>query len=569
MTMKIPQQLIKDWAHTCPERVFLKQPVNGQYLDFTFHDVYEQSSKMASALLAQGLEPGDKVAILSKNCAHWFMADFAIMLAGLISIPIYPTANRETIAYVLEHSEAKLLFAGKLDDWESQKSGVPESMAVIGFPYGVTTSLKWDELIADQSLVNAHEPQWDDIMTILYTSGSTGKPKGAIHSYRTFMAAGYHAGGSIYLGQEDRILSYLPLAHCTERAYVESTSLSYGQQVWFAESLDTFARDLVSTSPTIFGSVPRLWTQFQTKIHERLPPEKLQKLLRIPLLNRLVKAKIKRSMGLHKARLFLSGSAPISQALLRWYQNLGIDITEGWGMTETFAYATLLPYGEKPRTGSIGKAGPEVDVKIAEDGEILVKSPTLMQGYYKMETDESVIVDGYLKTGDKGEIDSEGYIKITGRLKEIFKTAKGKYVAPAKLEGLFADSPFLEQACVLGSGLTQPVAILQLNPAGQAVPRDALTAHLDELLASVNEKLEKHEKISGVVVAAAPWTVESGILTPTLKIKRGEIEKLYQSQLESDVVKGVVFEPQGEREVMVDEPAPIATRTGQSVSATG
>lgn len=568
MTMKFPQQALQDWAKSSPDTVFLRQPINGEYQDFTFKDVHEQASKMASALLARGLKPGDKVAILSKNCAHWFMADFAIMLAGLVSVPIYPTANRETINFVLEHSEAKLLIAGKLDDWPSQKLGVPANMPVIGISYGVDAEIQWNDLVSANEMCTPHQPEWDDMMTLLYTSGSTGQPKGAIHTYRTFMTAGYHAGGSIYLSPSDRILSYLPLAHCTERAYVESTSLNYGMQVWFVESLDTFARDLVATSPTIFGSVPRLWTQFQTKIHERLPPEKLQKLLRIPLINRLVKAKIKRSMGLHKARLFLSGSAPISENLLKWYQDLGIEVTEGWGMTETFAYGTLLPYGEKPRNGTIGKAGPEVDVKIGDNGEILIKTPTLMQGYYKMETDSSVIENGYLKTGDKGEIDAEGYIKITGRIKEIFKTAKGKYVAPAKLEGLLADSPFIEQSCVLGSGLTQPLAVVQLNPAGQALPRDGVTAHLTDLLAQVNELLEKHERLSGLVVAATPWTVESGVLTPTLKIKRGEVENLYSIYLEVDVPQGVVFEPGTEQGQGQTDSSQVAPQPQAAVSAT-
>jgi long-chain acyl-CoA synthetase len=539
----LPIDKLKYWAENYPNREVLFQPINGELRTFTWQQILEQATAVASKLKALGYEPGDKIALLSKNCAQWFIADFALMMGGYISIPIYPTANAETIEYVLEHAECKAIFIGKLDDHASQEPGIQAGITRIGMDYPtMQVELSWADCLACEATNLESGTTLDSVMTILYTSGSTGQPKGAVHSYRSFVNVGLHLGLRVGTTPEDRSLSYLPLAHCTERAYVESTFISYGAQIYFVESLETFSQDLQRCSPTVFGSVPRLWTLFQKGVLQKMPQKKLDLLLKIPFINSVIKKKIKAGLGFSDVRVFLSGSAPISEKILEWYQKLDINIGEAWGMTETFAAGTTPRMDRPVKFGTISLPTEGVDLRIADDGEILIKTDSNMLGYYKDEAKTAeALIDGFVQTGDLGELDEEGYVKITGRKKDIFKTEKGKYVAPVPIEKLFAENEFIEQMCLMGTTLSQPVLIVNLSQHAKAQNRVLVAESLENTLQRVNKSLEKHEVVGHIIVASTDWTPESGELTPTLKVKRHVIEKVFLSRAQQSQDSKVDF----------------------------
>ena len=368
-------------------------------------------------------------------------------------------------------------------------------------------------------------------MTIVYTSGSTGNPKGVVHNYESICWAASNSLNELGVDQNDRILSYLPLAHITERVLVEIASFYSSTRIDFIESLDTFARDVRATQPTLFLSVPRLWTRFQMGVLANMPQKKLDLLLRIPIVGWWVSKKIRTKLGLGQARLCASGSAPIPATTLEWFKKIGVNISEGWGMTENSAYGTCCVPFRSDKLGSIGRAYAGVDIRIVEQGEIQVKGPCNMKEYYlePEKTAEAMTEDGYLKTGDKGSIDSEGYITITGRLKEIFKTSKGKYIAPVPIESKLMANSYIEQVCVTGSQLKQPIGLVVLSPEALKLPAEEIEKSLLETLNEVNATLESHAVLDCLVVMKDEWTVDNGLLTPTLKVKRHELEEQYDS----------------------------------------
>ncbi|MEM9533792.1 MAG: AMP-binding protein [Pseudomonadota bacterium] len=540
-----PQAILYHRETATPDQPFLHQPTADGWRRFTWGDCVSQARRLATALRGLGLKPGDRVSIFSRNCAEWLIADYALLIGGYISVPIYSSASEDTVRHILEHSEAKAVFVGKLDHPEAQDRGIPAAVTRIAMPYPtITCQLDWDALIsANEPLKESWEPEPEELMTLLYTSGSTGQPKGAMHSYASFLYAGQHIGEALALTKEDRLLSYLPLAHCTERAYVEATSLVFANQLWFVHEIDTFGQNLKDCQPTFFGSVPRLWKVFQLQILAQMPAGRLAFLLKLPVISGAVKRKIKAGMGLGDSRWFMSGSAPIAASLLEWWEALDMPISEGWGMTETFAYGTLLAYGEPIRRGSIGKACPGTDLRISDNGELEIRTQTLMQGYYKNpeSTAESMTEDGFFRTGDRAEIDGDGYVKITGRVKDIFKTAKGKYVAPVPIESRLARNPHVELVCLVGSGLTQPVALVQLTEAAQALDKSEVSQSFEEQRVSLNESLEPHAKIGHVVVVNDTWDTENGMLTPTLKVRRHAVEAHYGAAIAAVGAERVTF----------------------------
>jgi acyl-CoA synthetase (AMP-forming)/AMP-acid ligase II len=531
-----------------PHKLFLTQPVGkGQVVDYTWGQTLDQSRRMAAHLKSLGLPHGAKVAILSKNCAHFFMAELAIWMAGFTTVAIFPTESAETVKFVLEHSESSLLFVGKLDEWHKQSPGVPDHLPKIAFPLAPATAYdKWDDIIAKTEPLPGEvwrEPT--DVAMIIYTSGSTGQPKGAMHSFERMS----HAAQGIINGMVDtmganredhRILSYLPLAHVFERAFVETMSFMEGHvHVFFAESLDTFLQDLQRARPTIFISVPRLWLKFQHGVFAKMPAKKLNLLLSIPILSGVVARKILVGLGLDKVELAGSGSAPLPPELIRWYRRLGLNLIEGYAMTEDFAYShTQTAQFNEP--GYVGTPYAGVQVRISEEGEVLIKSPGQMLGYYKRPDldQQSFTSDGFFKTGDLGSRLPDGQLKITGRLKEQFKTSKGKYVAPAPIENRLNANPLIELSMVSGSGFEKAYGLVVLAEEwrpklSQAAVRSQIEHQLAELLAHVNAHSADYEQLKMLVVSTEPWTIENGCLTPTMKIKRSRIEFNVQHQLDS------------------------------------
>jgi long-subunit acyl-CoA synthetase (AMP-forming) len=521
-----------------PDRVYLTQPVGaGRVVDYTWAQVLDQSRRMAAHLRSRGLGHGDKIAILSKNCAHFFMAELAIWMAGGTTVAIYPTELASTLRFVLEHSEARLLFVGKLDAWAQQSTGVPAGLAVIAFPLAPPTpDPRWDDVVARHAPMPGRPARAPaDLAMLVYTSGSTGEPKGVMHSFEGVTRATTcileRLTRSWGPGSYERVLSYLPLAHVFERAFIEcATLLGGGTQVFFTESLDTFLADLQRARPTSFLSVPRLWLRFQQGVFTRIHRQKLDLLLRVPVVRRIVARKVLAGLGLGQAVAAGSGSAPLPAEVLTWYRRLGLNLLEGYAMSEDFACShTSTEQMNMP--GYVGVAYPGVQVRIGPDSEVLIKSPGRLVGYYKRpDLDaECFTADGFFRTGDMGELRADGLLKITGRIKEQFKTAKGKYVAPAPIENLLNAHPMVESAIVSGVGQQAPFGMVVLAEDLRARLADAtlrrdVQASLGALLADVNAQLVGHERLRMLVVAREPWSIDNGCLTPTMKIKRSRIE---------------------------------------------
>lgn len=528
MTEQLPLERFQHWCERTPERVWLRQPVAGHWHDFTWHQVDEQARRLAAGLQALGCAPGDRVAILAKNCAEWFISDLAIMMAGLISVPLYPLQTAESIAYVLEHAECRAIILGKLDEPDKLEGAIGTQVARIAMPYPtLRADYQWHELQAHAPLQQVHRQQGDELLSILYTSGTTGQPKGVMLSARAMAFSAANACAEMKIGERDQFFSYLPLSHAAERFLVQMNSLYAGAAVAFVESLETFAADLQHVRPTVFFSVPRLWTRFQQGVLERLPQRKLDLLLRLPLLGSLVARKIRRGLGLDRARILVSGAAAISPGLLEWYRRIGLTICEGYGMTENFAYGCFNRPGQV-RFGTVGRPMPFLEMRLADSGEVLFRSPTLMQGYYREpQLSAQALEGGWLHTGDKGEVDADGYLRITGRVKDIFKTSKGKYVAPAPIEGEIAKNTWVEQVCLMGSNRDQPLALIDLSPAARAQARERIAADLLATLERLNATLPAHERLSHLLLVGESWTVDNGSLTPTLKIRRNVLEARY------------------------------------------
>lgn len=536
-----PVEMLGRWSESQGDEIYLRQPINGKYIEFSWNDVQEKVHKLAGALRHLGLKPGDKIAVLSKNCAEWFITDLALMHGGYISVPIYPTANADTIKYVLEHSEAKAIFVGKLDYWADEEAGVGGDILRLAMPYETMPSqYHWDQLLElGEPLIDTPLPVGDQVMSIIYTSGSTGKPKGAVQTFAAYAWACQAVVRDLDIKTDDRLVSYLPLAHITERIAIEGSSFYGGASIAFVESLDTFVADVQRARPTAFFSVPRLWSLFQKNIVDKIGGfKKLNLLLKIPILKGIVKRKIHQGLGLEHCKILGSGSAPIPPSLLQWYNDIGLNISEAWGMTENCVYSLVhYPFNPK-KIGSVGKAVQDCEIKMADSGELLLRTPGLMREYYKQPEATAAAFDdeGFFHTGDICEIDADGYVSITGRVKDNFKTAKGKYVAPVPIERKLAQDPHVELICVIGSGLPHPVALVQLAEGSSLQPREEVRTSLKATVDGVNPHLESHETVDAVIVVTEPWTTENDALTPTLKIKRHVLEKRFSESV--DGVRG-------------------------------
>lgn len=530
-----------------PDKIFLTQPVgHGQVLDYSWAQTLDQARRMAAHLRSRGFEPGARIALLTKNCAHFFMTELAIWMAGGTTVAIFPTENAETVRFVLEHSEASLLFVGKLDVWPQQASGVPAGLPCIALPLAPATDFeRWDAIVArTEPLTGRPQRQADELAMLIYTSGSTGRPKGAMISFGAITRAAegmaQHIRNSVGGAIEGRTLSYLPLAHSYERSWVEASSLvDGGNHVFFAESLDTFLADLNRARPTTFASVPRLWLKFQQGVFAKMPPKKLDRLLAIPILGRIVARKVLKGLGLDQVLLAGSGSAPIPADLIAWYRRLGLNLLEGYGMTEDNSYS-CVSNAQFNAPGYVGVPLPGVQLRISPEGEILIKSPGQFSGYYKQPelTAASFTEDGFFRTGDLGEQRADGLLKITGRAKELFKTAKGKYVAPAPIENLLNAHPLVELSLVSGVGQVSAYGMVvlaeQIRPQlGNPQLRSDVEQQLGQLLKDVNQQLAEYEHLRMLVVVSDPWSIENGSLTPTMKIRRSRIEAAVAPQIEA------------------------------------
>lgn len=543
MNQSLPLAQFSAMVKAQPNIAYLHQPIDRKLKVYTWAQVDDMAKKVAQALLQMGLTKGYRVGILSKNCAEWFISDLAIMMAGMISVPIYPTANRKTISYVIDQSDCQAVFVGKLDNLVEAEAGIAQHIPRILYPYpSINGQHNWNDLLENKPIDKITNSTMDDTFSIAYTSGSTGHPKGVVLSYGNLAAAASTTVNLMGVKNKDHLLSYLPLAHITERSLIETVSFYSGCKVFFVESLDTFIDDIKIAQPHLFISVPRLWNKFQIEILNKIPNKKLQILLKIPLIGQLIAKNIRKGLGLNQTRCFGSGTAPISPSTLKWYEQIGMPISEGWGMTETSGLScSNFPY-DKSSLGTIGKACDCVEMKIGENQEILIRGPAVFKQYYQQpEATNASFTDDWFHTGDMGSVNSNGVYKIIGRVKEQFKTSKGKYVAPAPIENLLAHNNDIEQVCVFGNGRKQPIALVVLCESSTDASAQ-ITFVLEETLIQVNSQLESHQRLDNIIVLKEEWTVENGLLTPTMKIKRNNIETKFQAYLEQDLEEKIIWQ---------------------------
>ena len=541
-TDKLLLDAVYEWERNSPDRVYMTQPLGGgKTVDYTWAETMDQARRMAAHLRSLDLPDNSHIALISKNCAHFVICDLAIWLAGHATIALYPTLNAETVSYILEHSDSRLVFIGKLDDWDDMRPGIPDNLPKIALPLAPETDYdQWDDIVArHEPIADNPSPPGEQLALMCYTSGSTGRPKGVMHSFASASRPAQRFGQELEISADDRILSYLPLAHVMERATVECASFYSGTHIYFADSLDTFLQDLRRARPTLFISVPRLWLKFQMGVFQKFPEKKLERLLKIPIVGRIVRNKVLDGLGLGDVRIAGSGSAPIPGDLIEWYDKLGLHIIEGYGMSEDFAYSHMST-PTKRKAGYVGVAWSDVETRISDAGEIQIKSPGDMMGYYKAPemTAECYTDDGFFRTGDRGEYTADGLLNITGRVKELFKTSKGKYVAPVPIENLINSDSSIELSCVSGSGRPACYAVVQLaeemrDKLGDEQFRAEMTRKLEALLDEVNSQVEGYEQMQFLAVVREEWQVANDFLTPTLKIKRNVVEDAYAPLLDA------------------------------------
>ena len=538
-------QRLYHWERTTPgKRVFVQPMGGGPIKTWTWAEALMETRRMAAHLRSLDLPPGSAIALISKNCAHWLMADWAIWMAGHVSVPLYPTLTGTTVRELLEHSGSKLLFVGKLDDYAAIEPGIPDDLPCIAFPLAPEPAKRrfrgWDDVIGKSApLQGTPTREANDLATIIYTSGTTGMAKGVMHSFGNFALAAASVLARVDFSANERVLSYLPLSHIVERTYIEHTLLARGYEVFFAESLDTFVADLQRARPTRFASVPRLYLKFQQGVFSKLPEAKLDRLLKIPLIGGLVRRKVLKGLGLDQCSYAGGGAAPLPPAMLHWYKRIGLEILEAYGMTENCGVSHTNIKGAQ-KIGSVGPAYPGVEHRLdPQTQEVQMRCAWNMLGYYRNAEASAAAftADGFLKTGDKGAIDGDGALKITGRVKDAFKTSKAKYVEPGPIEEKLSALPLFEACCVAGANLPQPVGLVMLGApalakAASAAGRAEIDAALAKHLETVNASLDSYLHLDALIVVGEEWTVDNGVITPTLKVKRNRIDEVYGPHLE-------------------------------------
>lgn len=541
--MKTHLQYFYQWEQQTPDAPFLKQPSGDKWKTITYREAGLQIRKLAAALQGLGMQEGNHIGIISKNCYHWAFSELAISMAGCVSVPFYPSLNADELQQVLELGDVDLLIVGKLDEWENKSEGVPKSMPVIRFPHypgnaKIDQGHDWDALLQKYDPMEGQpHPDFDKLWTIIFTSGTTGIPKGVMHNYQnvaTLLDNEYRydaLGASLMM--HGRLLSFLPLNHVAER-FCFMALIYLGGCISYTESIDSFPANLKDTQPHLFLAVPRLWDKFQTAVLAKIPQKRLNLLLSIPLIGQLVKSKIRKTMGLNSAVNCYTSTAITPQSVKDWYAKLGIQLREVYGLTECLGPFTIMP-NDQFIMGSVGKAIPECECKTdPQSGELIIKAGWLLQGYYKdEERTEAVLKDGWYSTGDKAEIDEDGFVKIIGRINDTFKTSKGKFIVPANIEKHFAKNDLASQICVMGLGLNQPLVLIVPSDRAKEVESGQLKESLEKHLREVNEKLHSYEKLSHLVLVKEIWSDENGLLTPTLKLRRNIVRERYENKVAS------------------------------------
>jgi len=529
-----------EWEKQLKDKPYLKQPFGDKWEEYTWGEVGDMARRLATGLKSLNLREGAHIGIYSKNCREWIISDLAIVMAGYVSVPFFPSLNGKELAYIMDYGDVDALFIGKIETWDQIKDDLPEGMPLIKFPHydgcsNVTKGHEWFDFIdSHEPMQNPNKPKLSDLWTIIFTSGTTGNAKGVMLTYQAIdgikvvLDDPNNPLGIKHDGNND-FISYLPLNHIFERVVIEWCSFRYGGTISFVESLDTFAKNLKAVQPHVFAAAPRVWTKLQLGLLTKFPQKKLDKLLKIPLLSSLLKKLIKKGLGFSKARIVVSGSAPMPVELIEWFRKVGVYITNGYGMTENCAICSSVDGRDFEKLHTVGQPQKGVELKIdQETGEILMKGPFIMKGYYKNEElTNTTLRGGWLHTGDKGFLDEDNYLHITGRVADSFKTSKGEYIEPLTLEQYFVNINEIEEVCVVGLGIAQPLCLIQLSEIGKNTSREVISKMLTDRLSEVNSDLVNYKKISTLIIVKDEWTQQNGIVGPTQKLKRGAIEDKY------------------------------------------
>ncbi len=536
--VKTPLAMFYRWEEETPEKVFLRQPTALVWREYTWAEVADQVRRVASYLAGKKYPAGSRIAIWSSNSKDWPIVDLAIMLAGHVSVPIYPGQDVASARYVLDHSESRLLFAGAFDMHARLGEALLDGMETVGM-----LGCQCDVDLTLEDIVQQYEPFGDSplpdpqgLMTLVYTSGTTGNPKGVMHVHET---PGHVVPGLVHAFRLDepnsRLFSFLPMAHAAERVIVEYTGLYSNTPISFSEGQDTFGEEIRSVQPTFFFAVPRLWIKFKEGIDAKFSPEQQA------AFTGEQKAEVARALGLAEGRVIITGSAPTPRDVQDWFLSMGIALRDAYGMTENFVHGMCWLKNDEPISGCVGQVmDPVIQIRISDAGEVQFKSKGLMKGYYlNPEKTAEVFDDGWYCTGDAGRFDEDGNLWITGRISEVFKTTKGKFIVPTRLENLFGRSELLAQFCVYGHGLDQPAILATLSELGRELDESALLAELEALLEEINGEVPPYERVQQLIITPE-WTIENGLLTPTMKLKRNQIVQAYSDAAEEAAASSMV-----------------------------
>ncbi len=557
--------------------------------------VFEQIRDVSLGLAALGMAVGDRVALMSESRPEWVVTDMAIVTAGAVTVPVYPTLTAGQVRRILEDCGARLAVVStrlQLEKLQEVRHKLPSLEAIIVMeaeaagdspsvvPLDAAAARGHARLVAAwgaakqfQDCARAVRP--DHLATIIYTSGTTGEPKGVMLTHRNVVSNMIAASSVLDVSQDDVALSFLPLSHAFERI-VSYVYLMCGVAMVFAESFDTVGRDILVVRPTLLTGVPRVYEKMHARVMEVARTSSPGKLalfrwavkagtaksrltlrgthpgalvsLKAAIADKLVFSKIRAGLG-GRIRYVVSGSAPLPADIAEFFQAVGVPIIEGYGLTETGPVLTVNPL-DAPRAGTVGRAIPGVELRIAADGEILARGPNVMSGYYnKPEATAEVLRDGWFHTGDIGTMDEEGYLKITDRKKDLIVTSGGKKIAPQPIESVLKRSPLVAEAIVLGDRRKYAVALIvpefaalerrlqdlgrPPGPRPELVTRPDVVALYQEIVDALNRDLSQFERIKRIAVLPSEFTIETGELTPTMKVRRKIIEDRWREQIES------------------------------------
>jgi long-chain acyl-CoA synthetase len=527
MTLDTLPSLLAHWAEQCPDKIWLRDLGEDGSDDYSWSQCQAQINAVAT-MLEQRFGQGEKMVVLSKNRAHWVFADLAIITSGNVQVSMFTTLPGDTAKYIFDLTETKVVFVGETSNWEQVSAVLPEGVLLVTLP-GVDIEQpheKWDDLLAQyESQKPGYECQPDDMISLVFTSGTTGMPKGVIQTHQTNLIPIRRFVNEFGLREEPRYFSYLPLSHIAERQIVEFSSMVSCGEINFNESMATLARDMQRTQPHMFFGPPRVWEQLQQAVIGKFggkdamaaalaaDPEGMGKL-------------ILKGLGFGEVEYCLTAAAPTPPALIHWWDELGLPLMEGFGQTE--AMGVILSDPNNRRIGSIGKPIGEVEYKLTAQGELAIKASGCTPGYYKQpDKTAELIQDGWLHTGDEVRVDEDGFIYITGRVKDYFKTIQGKFVAPPPIEGMFAKNHHAEQQCLLGRGFSKTVMIAVLTSEALNASQEEVQESILATIREINAEIEKHARIGAVIISREPWSIENEVLTPTLKIRREKVEERF------------------------------------------